>query len=219
MSRRGSCSCPLGQPGSQNTGGMNVYVRELAGHLGKLGHRVDIYTRTHASGEPQVVAINKNTRMIHISDGDTNEREKVGMYRRLPEFLSNLEQFRVKNKLHYDHIYSHYWISGAAGLTLQSQWHVPHTTTFHTLGVVKNKLVTKENEPEIRLAAERMIAVKCNRIIATTVNEKLTLSTEFELNPQKISVVPCGVNKELFRILDKQSCRRKLQFYICLLLY
>ncbi len=204
-------SCPLGQPGSKNSGGMNVYVRELADNLGKLGHSVDIYTRAHVPGEPQVIETTKNTRFIHISDGNINETEKVGMYQHLPEFLSNLEQFRAINELQYDHIYSHYWVSGAAGLTLQSQWRVPHTTTFHTLGIVKNKLVTKENEPEIRLTAERMIAVNCNRIIATTINEKQLLSTEFDLNPQKISVVPCGVNKELFRIMDKQLCRRTLK--------
>jgi D-inositol-3-phosphate glycosyltransferase len=40
-------SCPLGQLGTRDTGGMNVYVRELSRELGKLGHRVDIYTRAH----------------------------------------------------------------------------------------------------------------------------------------------------------------------------
>jgi D-inositol-3-phosphate glycosyltransferase len=34
-------SCPLGQLGGRDTGGMNVYVRELASALGEQGHRVD----------------------------------------------------------------------------------------------------------------------------------------------------------------------------------
>ena len=33
-------SCPLGKVGGENTGGMSVYIREVACQLGKLGHPV-----------------------------------------------------------------------------------------------------------------------------------------------------------------------------------
>jgi D-inositol-3-phosphate glycosyltransferase len=38
-------SCPVGKLGSKDTGGMSVYIRELARELGQRGHTVDIYTR------------------------------------------------------------------------------------------------------------------------------------------------------------------------------
>ena len=31
-------SCPVGELGTKDTGGMNVYIRELACELGKRGH-------------------------------------------------------------------------------------------------------------------------------------------------------------------------------------
>lgn len=38
-------SSPIGALGSRDTGGMSVYVRELALALGARGDRVDIYTQ------------------------------------------------------------------------------------------------------------------------------------------------------------------------------
>ena len=53
-------SCPVGELGTKDTGGMNVYIRELAGQLGNRGHRVDIYTRVHDPEDPQVIQLNKH---------------------------------------------------------------------------------------------------------------------------------------------------------------
>ncbi len=51
-------SCPVGELGTQDTGGMNVYIRELANKLGTRGHRVDIYTRLHDPKDSQVIKLN-----------------------------------------------------------------------------------------------------------------------------------------------------------------
>ena len=37
-------SSPLGDLGTSDTGGLSVYVREVAGQLGARGHRVDLFT-------------------------------------------------------------------------------------------------------------------------------------------------------------------------------
>jgi len=203
-------SCPLGQPGSRNIGGMNVYVRDLALNLVKLGHSIDIYTRQHSGTEPQIVTVAQGVRVIHIADNYVEETDKLAMYQNLPQFALNLGDFYFKNDLRYDLIFSHYYISGALGVTLQEPWRVPHLTMFHTLGIIKNLAAINENEPEARLSAEKYVAQKCDRIIATTIHEKLKISAEFDINPQKIAIIPCGVNLELFHVLDKTSCRQKL---------
>ena len=38
-------SCPLGNLGAKDTGGMSVYIREAATELAKLGFEIDIFTR------------------------------------------------------------------------------------------------------------------------------------------------------------------------------
>ncbi|GAH64222.1 unnamed protein product, partial [marine sediment metagenome] len=48
-------SCPIGNLGAKDTGGMSVYIRELAHELGKQGHLVDVYTRAHDPRDSQYV--------------------------------------------------------------------------------------------------------------------------------------------------------------------
>ncbi len=50
-------SCPIGELGTKDTGGMNVYIRELARELGSLGHLVDIYTRFHNPKDSQIIEL------------------------------------------------------------------------------------------------------------------------------------------------------------------
>jgi len=44
-------ACPLAKLGGRDSGGMNVYVRELARDLGARGHRVDVFTRWRSSAD------------------------------------------------------------------------------------------------------------------------------------------------------------------------
>ena len=44
-------TCPLATLGGKDTGGMNVYVRELARELGRRGVAVDVFVR---SQDPQI---------------------------------------------------------------------------------------------------------------------------------------------------------------------
>ena len=39
-------TCPLAALGGKETGGMNVYVREVARALGRLGFGIDVFTRS-----------------------------------------------------------------------------------------------------------------------------------------------------------------------------
>ena len=43
---------PLAQPGSGDGGGMNVYVRALAGALARAGVECDVYTRAEHRAQP-----------------------------------------------------------------------------------------------------------------------------------------------------------------------
>jgi D-inositol-3-phosphate glycosyltransferase len=39
-------TCPLATLGGKDTGGMNVYVRDLTRELGRMGIHVDVFTRS-----------------------------------------------------------------------------------------------------------------------------------------------------------------------------
>lgn len=205
-------SCPVGNLGAKDTGGMSIYVRELARELGKQGHLVDIYTRVHDPGDPQIINLGQNARLIHLTAGEVEEINKLAVYPYLPEFTCNLENFKKHNSLHYDLIFSHYWLSGLVGKYLQQLWNVPHIMMFHTLGAVKNAIGIGEGEPELRIETERDLTRDCHHIIAPANREKENLILHYGALPEKIGVVPCGVNLEQFKPMGKEIARQQLGF-------
>jgi D-inositol-3-phosphate glycosyltransferase len=205
-------SCPAGRLGRRDTGGMSVYVRELARELGRRGHWVDVYARAHDPTDDQIVELGENARLIHLQAGEVEDIHKLVVYSYLGDFLCELESFTKRSGLQYDLIHSHYWLSGWLGRCVQRWWNVPHITMFHTLGAVKNAIGVGEDEPELRIRAERELAKDCHRIIAATEKEKEDLIRYYDASPETIRVIPCGVNLDLFQPIDKELARRQLGF-------
>jgi D-inositol-3-phosphate glycosyltransferase len=203
-------SCPVGDLGTRDTGGMSVYIRELARELGKTGHKVDIFTRVHDPTDPHMENLSEGVRLIHLKAGREAKIQKMDVYFSLPEFTFNLGNFWRDNNLKYDIIYAHYWMSALVGKYLWETQQIPYVTMYHTLGLVKNALGIGEGEPELRIVSERETIRDCQRIIVATGQEKEDLIHYYQANPEKIGVVPCGVNMELFQPLDKVDARRKL---------
>jgi D-inositol-3-phosphate glycosyltransferase len=203
-------SCPVGNLGARDTGGMSVYIREMARELGKQGHTVDVYTRAHDPVDTQIVSLGQHARLIHLRAGQEEEIHKLAVYSYLPDFTCNLENFRKNNELHYDLAFSHYWLSGWVGKYLQRWWQVPHIIMFHTLGAIKNIIGIGEDEPELRIVTETESVKNCHHIITTTEREKEELIRHYGAAPGKISVIPCGVNLELFQPADKAMAKQKL---------
>jgi len=205
-----SHSCPLGRLGTRDTGGMNVYVRELSRELGKLGHRVDIYTRAHDRRHAQIESPAPGVRVIHIQAGLPQYVEKMAQYHHLPGFMRGVAAFSQQDRTAYDLVHSHYWLSGSVGLCFAREWGVPALMMFHTLGAVKNSLPVDNSESGVRLTAEKEFAASYQRIIAATESEKNSLVNLYGVSPARISIIPCGVDVKLFKPRDKAAARREL---------
>jgi D-inositol-3-phosphate glycosyltransferase len=207
-------SSPIGDLGSRDTGGMSVYVREMAKELGKKGHHIDIFTQHNVGKHDPVIHLYDNVRLIHLPGGIRGNIAKSSLYEVLPQLFNELESFRIKENITYDIIHSHYWLSGVLGLKLRSSWNVYHLITYHTIGAVKNLTCSTENASELRLAVEKKLAKLCDRIVVPTQKEKAYLIQYYKASVDKIWIVPCGVNLELFKPMDKLSVRRHLGFHV-----
>lgn len=205
-------SCPIGELGTKDTGGMNVYIRELSHELGNRGHRIDIYTRRHDPQDPQVIEINESVRVIHLKAGKNGYMHKLDIYPYLSDITSALEDFRTREGIHYDLIHSHYWLSGQVGNWAQNYWEIPHLIMFHTLGAVKNTTGVGEKEPRLRIAAEDQLVKSCDRIITATEREIMELERFYDAPADRMQVIPCGVDLNLFRPVDQATARRRLGF-------
>ena len=203
-------SNPIGELGTNDTGGMSVYIRELARELGKRGHRIDIYTRLRNGRHQPVIDLFEKVRLIHLGIPNNGNLSRLALYPYLPDFFKSMENFRSQEGIAYDIIHSHYWLSGQLGNWAQELWNRPHLVMLHTLGEVKNRTGVGRPEPELRIAAEKELVKTCHRILAPTEREKDNLVRYYGVSEEKIGIVPCGVNLDLFQPERKQAARKHL---------
>ena len=205
-------TCPLAALGGKETGGMNVYVREVARELGRMGVDVDVFTRSQNPEIPRVVALGANARVIHLPAGPEAPMPREEVHRHLPEFVANLEAFRRREGMDYSIVHSHYWLSGVAGLSLSRRWGVPLIQMFHTLGQLKNEVARapEELEPDLRIAEEERIVVAADCLVASNPVERAHLVWYYRAAAERIRVIPCGVDTELFRPMDQGEAKAAL---------
>lgn len=184
-------------------------MRELSSALGKGGHLVDLFTAVGGSVRSRISEVGPNSRLITLPAGSGREG-KLELYEHLDQFADNLERFRREENVHYDLVFSHYWLSGEAGRLLKKIWGVPHLIMFHTLGAVKNVSCSEESEPDLRIEAEKALAQNCDKVIVAAQREKESLLRYYGAPPEKITVIPCGVNLELFHPLKQDQARERI---------
>jgi D-inositol-3-phosphate glycosyltransferase len=204
-------TCPLAALGGKETGGMNVYVRELARELARMRVAADIFTRSQNPAIPRVSAIGDGVRVVHLPAGPEAPMPRERVHDHLDEFVEGVEEFRA-GRLHYDLIHAHYWLSGTVGLTLRERWGVPLVQMYHTLGRLKNDATRNgaEHEPALRIGEEARIVGAADRIVAATVVERAHLAGHYGADPARIAVIPCGVDTELFTPGDPAAARAAL---------
>ncbi|MCS7281741.1 MAG: glycosyltransferase [Anaerolineae bacterium] len=206
-------TCPLATLGGKETGGMNVYVRDLSRELARRGHWVDVYTRSQDPTVPRIsTALGRNARVIHIPAGPEQPYPKHKVYDHLPEFVEGVLAQAEADGIRYDVIHSHYWLSGWVARELRRHWGAPIVHMFHTLGHLKNAVARtpQEREPPIRLETEAEIVQFADRIIAATPLEQEQLVQFYGADPARIRVIPPGVDLERFRPIPPIQAKEQL---------
>ena len=202
-------ACPLASPGEGQSGGMNVYARQLALALGNTGVHVDIFTRGHTEAESKITEIASGVRVIHLPGGPA-ETAVDGLFPHLPEFSQALLEFQRETGLTYQAVHSHYWLSGWVGQQMAIEWRVPHILTFHTLSLIKMQSRAGESEPATRQQVEQELMASADHIVAFSPHERDAMVRLYQADATRIGLIPCGVDLSLFRPLDQQEVREKL---------
>jgi D-inositol-3-phosphate glycosyltransferase len=194
-------TCPLATLGGKDTGGMNVYVREITHKLGENGVHVDVFTRSQDEHVPHVLHdLGYGNRVVHIPAGPEIPLPKPALTNYLEEFVTGVEAFASSKGIQYDLVHSHYWMSGIAGINLKKKWNIPLVHMFHTLGIMKNRVAQSENEIEgnYRIAGERKVLGEAEQIIASTPAELAQLQFLYQADSRRITIIPPGVDTGRF---------------------
>lgn len=199
---------PLEQPGSGDAGGMNVYVLSIARELAGLGVQVDVFTRATRPSLGEVVEVAEGLRVINIVAGPYEGLAKEELPTQLAAFAGGIVSFARRENARYDLIHSHYWLSGQVGWLLRDLVRVPLVHTGHTWAAVKNAanhaaraaLGTDSDSPETeaRRICEQQLVDNADVLVVNTSDEIEQLSTHYDVDPTKITVVTPGADTRLF---------------------
>ena len=189
---------------------MNVYVRELSREMGRRGYLIDIFTRRVDPDGPDVVEAAPNVRVVNLRAGPEDIEARRQLYAYLRDFEAGLLAFQHSEQLTYDVVHSHYWLSGLIGLRLRKCWGTPLVNMFHTLGELKRRANGGSNELPARIAVERRVAREADVIVAAGGHEKRALVDIYGASPDRVAVVPCGVDLDRFHPIDKDLARASL---------
>ena len=143
---------PLAQPGTGDSGGMNVYIREVASALAHRGATCTVYVRKWDSELVNEVELESGVHIVHIEAGEY-ELEKEDLYGIVDLFADRVMK-DLQNRKPIDIIHANYWLSGAVGHKLKHELNIPLVTTFHTLGEIKKKSGFSEPTQRLRVESE-----------------------------------------------------------------
>jgi D-inositol-3-phosphate glycosyltransferase len=206
-------TCPLATLGGKDTGGMNVYVRDLSRELGRRGMGLDVFTRSQDEHQPHVKEdLGYGNRVIHIPAGPEVPQPKEILFQHVPEFVGGIREFARAQHEVYDLIHSHYWLSGVAARSLRTVWDVPYIQMFHTLGHMKNRVAQTpaEREGDLRIKTESELMQAADQIIAATPAELAQLQWLYRADVRKVTVIPPGVDLEHFYPRPAEALKTRL---------
>lgn len=200
---------PLAQPGAGDGGGMNVYVSAIAEALGRAGVECDVLTRAEHPGQPAIVEVEPGVRVVHLDAGPRAPLGKEALIGLLDEMVDAARIHLTTTAEPFDVLHSHYWISGAVGHRLKHELDLPLVGTFHTLARTKAAAGITD-DPRQRAQVERETIACCDRMIASTPDECSELVAAYAAEPDRVEVIPPGVDHAIFSPGDPESARRRL---------
>jgi D-inositol-3-phosphate glycosyltransferase len=194
---------PLAVLGGVDAGGQNVHVAALSAALAAAGHQVTVYTRRDSAALPDRVVLSPGVEVVHVTAGPAEPMPKDHLLPFMGALADGMAaEWSVSPP---DVVHSHFWMSGLAALDAARRPSVSRSGrspavvhTFHALGVVKRRHQGPEDtSPVEREWLEPWVGRTADAVIATCSDEAFELKA-LGVRPQRISVVPCGVDLDLF---------------------
>lgn len=204
---------PLHQPGTGDSGGMNVYIAETSKRLAQRGIEVEIFTRATSPKDEERTELAPGVIVRHIPAGPFEGLRKEDLPAQLCAVTAGvLRAEATKREGFYDLLHSHYWLSGQVGWIAQERWGVPLVHTMHTMARVKNRNLADGDipEPTIREIGEEQVVQTADRLVANTQTEAQELIELYDADPARVRVVHPGVDLQNFVPGSKSDARHEL---------
>ena len=197
---------PLLQPGSGDSGGMNVYVREMVSSLSQAGVECTTYTRADRAGLPREIVIEPNHRVVHIEAGPHHLPKEA-----MPDVIDSFTDAVLADIAAtgpVDVVHANYWLSGVVAHRLKHALQIPFVSTFHTLARVKAE--GGDPEPGWRDRSEAELINCADAICVSCVEEEQQFRRLYGDPQGRIEIVAPGVEHAFFAPGEQSGARAAL---------
>ena len=191
-------SDPILQYGTEHNGGQSKYVLELGKNLVKEGWDIDVFTIKNSNTE-DVVSITEGFTVYRFPLPNSQDYSYSIKESDVNWVADSITHFINENKRDYSLVLCCYWLSGLIGLQLKDVLRKNILITFCSFGYFKEP----GTSTSFRIEKERYIAQNIDHIIATSEEEKRMLVNFYEALPDKITVIPRGVDTEKFKKINE----------------
>jgi len=197
---------PLAQPGSGDSGGMNVYVRELVSSLAQGGVDCTTFTRATHPDQRRVVQVEPGHRVVHVPAG-AFDLAKDDLLSVVPEFTDRVAT-HLAGEFPADVLHANYWLSGLSAHRLKHDLDLPFVTTFHTLARVKAE--GGDAESHVREQAELEIIGCADAVCVNCSEEESQFRRLYGDPPGRIEVIAPAVEHAFFAPGERSGARQAL---------
>lgn len=202
---------PIGALGGKDAGGQNVYVAQLATHLTRLGHKVEVFTRRESSVLPIVQDLKEGFRLINVPAGPARAIAKEKLLPYMNSFTAFVVSYIGKRNKKFDIIHSNFWMSGLVAADIKKTLNIPFIITFHALGRVRRMHQgSLDGFPDIRFEVEDRVVAEADGIVAECPQDLEDLQNLYKAPKSSMTVIPCGFDPMEMHPLDKKEARKIL---------
>ena len=187
-------SCPNEKIGLGNSGGLNVYVKNLYSYLLRNKYECNLITRNHGSCD-----FDKHSNKVFHIDTKKSFTEKDVILNRI--------------KSNTDILISNYWTSAVFSndhfKSVNKKYHISHTLEY-----LKKEHFPKYLMDSNRYKSEKKSMINFDKIICFSNLEKKVLIENYNIVPSKILSSSPGFDSDLFFKIPKSKSREKINVHI-----
>ncbi len=194
---------PLLQPGVGDSGGMNVYVREMVSSLSQAGVECTTYTRADREGLPYEVVVEPNHRVVFVEAGPHHLPKEA-----LPEILDEFTErvlADITSTGGADVVHANYWLSGVVAHRIKHVLDIPFVSTFHTLARVKAE--GGDPEPGWRDRAEAELINCADAVCVSCLEEEQQFRRLYGDLNGRVEIIAPGVEHAFFAPGEQSGAR------------
>ncbi|HEU0113355.1 MAG TPA: glycosyltransferase [Thermomicrobiales bacterium] len=202
---------PVALLGGQDAGGQNVYIDRLSRGLAALGWPVDVFTRRDDADAPEVIDWAPSVRVVNLPVGPARIVPKDELWPLMPAFREAMWAFIARDGADYALLHGNFWMSGWVAVEVGARLERPVVQIFHATGVTKRREQgDADTSPAGRIAVERDVVRRADRIIAQCPAERDELLADYAAEAAKIALIPSGIDADLFAPVDRVEARRAI---------